>query len=326
MNWDFINQHKGKFKKKQKLEAYNHEHIQKLLEICDNRTRCIVLIFASTGIRIGVLPELRKKQLKRIGELYQFIIYENEEEEYITFCTPECANAIDNYFAYRERAGEVITEESYLIRKEFDSEDILQVKNECEPVATSTIRNVISKRMIKAGLRKLEHDVDKTHRKQIPIDHGFRMFFCSQLVNADLNTEKRYLLEGHSLLNNDKSYVRVKEELHDEYIKAIPFLTIDPKNKLEKEVKKLTEQNNETIVNELEHKRTVHMLIEENNKTKQEMEKLKETSDKMFKWMQYLEDNRIKQIQLEQGLPKDVMDPVYEARRKRNSPPWEVEE
>ena len=76
---------------------------------------------------------------------------------------------------------------------------------------TSTIRNVISKRMIKAQLRKLEHDVDKTHRKQIPIDHGFRMFFCSQLVNAKLNTEKRYLLEGHSLINNDKSYVRVKK-------------------------------------------------------------------------------------------------------------------
>ena len=36
------------------------------------------------------------------------------------------------------------------------------------------------------------------------------------------------------------------------------------------------------------------MLIEENNKTKQEMEKLKETTDKMFKWMEYLEDKRIK--------------------------------
>ena len=57
LNWDYINQHKGKFKKKQKLEAYNHEHIQKLLEICDHRTRCIVLIFASTGIRIGALPD-----------------------------------------------------------------------------------------------------------------------------------------------------------------------------------------------------------------------------------------------------------------------------
>jgi len=239
LNWDYINQHKGKFKKKQKLEAYTHEHIQKLLEICDIRSRVIVLIFASTGIRIGGLPELRKKQLKRIGELYQFTIYENEEEEYITFCTPECAVAIDNYLAYRERAGEVITEESYLIRKEFDSEDIIQVKSECEPVATSTIRNVISKRMIKAGLRKLEHDVDKTHRKQIPIDHGFRMFFTSQLVKSKLQPELRWLLEGHSLPKNDNSYVRVKEELPNEYFKAIDLLTINPENRLRRKVEKL---------------------------------------------------------------------------------------
>jgi hypothetical protein len=278
LNWDYINQHKGKFKKKQKLEAYKHEQVQKLLEICDIRTRVIVLIFASTGIRIGGLPELRKKQLMRIGELYQFTIYENEEEEYITFCTPECAIAIDNYLAYRERAGEVITEESYLIRKEFDSEDIIQVRNECEPVATSTIRNVMSKRMIKAGLRKLEHDVDKTHRKQIPIDHGFRMFFTSQLVKSKLQPEYRWLLEGHSLPKNDDSYVRVKEELPDEYLKAVPFLTIDPKNNLEKEVQELTDEKNEVLIKELEHKRTVQMLIEENNKTKQEILELRQRS------------------------------------------------
>ena len=269
LNWDFINQHKGKFKKKQKLEAYIHEQIQELLKICDIRTRVIVLIFASTGIRIGALPELKYKHLAKIGGLYQFSIYQNEEEEYITFCTPECATALDNYLAYRERSGEVITEESYLIRKEFDPEDVIQVKSECEPVATSTIRNVISKRMIKAGLRKLEHDVDKTHRKQIPIDHGFRMFYCSQLVKSKLQPELRWLLEGHSLLKNDKSYVRVKEELHDEYLKAIPLLTIDPENKLEKKVEELTEQNNETVVKELEHKRTVRDAYrrEQQNKT-----------------------------------------------------------
>ena len=167
--------------------------------------------------------------------------------------------------------------------------------------------------MIKVGLRKLEHDVDKTHRKQIPIDHGFRMFYCSQLVKSKLQPELRWLLEGHSLLKNDKSYVRVKEELHDEYLKAIPLLTIDPENKLEKKVEELTEQNNETVVKELEHKRTVRMLIEENNKTKQEMEKLKEKQDQMLNWMEHLEDKRIKEIELEQGLPKDVMKPVYEA-------------
>lgn len=142
---------------------------------------------------------------------------------------------------------------------------------------------MISRRMIKAGLRQLEHDVDKTHRKQIPIDHGFRMFFCSQLVNADLNTEKRYLLEGHSLLNNDKSYVRVKEELHDEYINAIPVLTIDPKNKLEKEVKKLTEQNNEVVVKELEHKRTVQMLVEQITELRRDAESGKTWRENMEK-------------------------------------------
>ena len=97
LNWDFINQHKGKFKKKQKLEVYIHEQIQELLKICDIRTRVIVLIFASTGIRIGALPELKYKHLAKIGGLYQFSIYQNEEEEYITFCTPECATALDNY-------------------------------------------------------------------------------------------------------------------------------------------------------------------------------------------------------------------------------------
>lgn len=162
-----------------------------------------------------------------------------------------------------------------MIRKEFDSEDIQQVKSECNPVATSTIRNVISKRMIKAGLRKLEHDVDKTHRKKIPIDHGFRMFFTSQVVKSKLQPEYRWLLEGHSLPKNDDSYVRVKEELHDEYLKAVPFLTINQENILNEKVLELTEEKNEIVIKELEHKKTVNMLVEENKKL-QEKEKQRE--------------------------------------------------
>lgn len=266
LNWDFINQHKGKFKKKQKLEAYNREQIEKLLEICDHRTRCIVLMFASTGIRVSALSELRKKHLKRIGSLYEFTIYENEEEEYTTFCTPECAVSIDNYFEYRERAGEVISEDTFLIRREFDSEDLQQVRSECIPVSASTIRNVMSKRLVKAGIRKIEHDTDTTHRKNIPIDHGFRMFYCSQLVNANLNTEKRYLLEGHCLRKNDPSYIRVKEQLHDEYIKAIDLLTIDKTNILEKQVTEQKQQLNEVEVLKLEYNNKLDLVLQEKKK------------------------------------------------------------
>jgi integrase len=116
LNWEFINQYKGEFKRKQRDESYTHEQIQRLLDISKYRTKVLVLIFASTGARVGAIPDLKKKHLKRIGDLYQFTFYEGYREEYITFCTPECAKAIDDYLAYRERAGEVITDESYLIR------------------------------------------------------------------------------------------------------------------------------------------------------------------------------------------------------------------
>jgi hypothetical protein len=245
LNWDFINQYKGEFKKKQKDEAYTHEQIQKLLDISGIRTRVLVLIFSSTGARVGAIPDLKKKHLKRIGDVYEFTFYEGYEDEYLTFCTPECANAIDEYFAYRERSGEVLTEESYLIRNEFDSNDLEQVRKQSKPMAKSTIRGIMLHLMLQAGIRKVKKGADTTHRKEIKEPHGFRKFFTSQCVNANLNTEKRMLLEGHSLPRNDPAYVRVKKELYNEYRKAINNLTINPENRLKQENKKLVEETNQ---------------------------------------------------------------------------------
>lgn len=74
-------------------------------------------------------------------------------------------------------------------------------------------------------------------RKDVPIAHGFRKFFTSQLVEADLKTELRWLLEGHNLKGNDSNYVRVSEKrLQEEYEKAIDKLTIDPANRLQRAV------------------------------------------------------------------------------------------
>jgi hypothetical protein len=95
--------------------------------------------------------------------------------------------------------------------------------------------------LIKSGIREVKHTIDKSHRKKISELHGFRKFFSTQLVNAGLNTEKRWLIEGHALKANDRSYVKpTLQELHDEYIKAIDKLTIDPANRLRKKVELLT--------------------------------------------------------------------------------------
>lgn len=74
----------------------------------------------------------------------------------------------------------------------------------------------------------------------VPIAHGFRKFFSSQLVEVDLKTELRWLLEGHNLKGNDPAYVRTSEKnLQEEYKKSIDNLTIDPANRLRRTVETL---------------------------------------------------------------------------------------
>jgi hypothetical protein len=52
-------------------------------------------------MRIGAINILKIKHLQNIEQynLYKITVYENEEEdEYTTFCTPECKMAIDSFW------------------------------------------------------------------------------------------------------------------------------------------------------------------------------------------------------------------------------------
>jgi integrase len=48
--------------------AYTHEEIQRILLNCDERTRIIVLLLASTGMRIGAVSDIRLADLTEIPE------------------------------------------------------------------------------------------------------------------------------------------------------------------------------------------------------------------------------------------------------------------
>jgi integrase len=90
--------------KNQKDRAYTTQEISQLLKFCDERAKALVLLFASTGIRIGAVPDLKLKHLQKIPEhnLYQISVYYGFKEEYYCFTTPEAAKAIDDYLQYRE--------------------------------------------------------------------------------------------------------------------------------------------------------------------------------------------------------------------------------
>jgi len=47
-----------------KDRAYTHEEIGKMLEIADERMRAVILLLASTGMRIGTIPSLKLKNLE----------------------------------------------------------------------------------------------------------------------------------------------------------------------------------------------------------------------------------------------------------------------
>jgi len=85
-----------------KDRGYTHEEIQKILEFSDQRLKTAFLVLASTGIRIGALQLIKISDLERIDNLYKITVYRGDNEEYNTFCSPECAREIDSYLDYRK--------------------------------------------------------------------------------------------------------------------------------------------------------------------------------------------------------------------------------
>ncbi len=67
LNWPFILRHVGKGKTR-KDKAYNHDQIRKALSVCTNRNRVLLMMYSSSGIRRGAIPELRKRHLVPIDK------------------------------------------------------------------------------------------------------------------------------------------------------------------------------------------------------------------------------------------------------------------
>lgn len=216
--------------KTMKNTAYTTQDIEKMMNISKPRTRLIILIYSSTGIRRAALLELKLKHIEKIEDgIYSFTIYENTKEEQITYCTVECATAIDQYIEYRREAGEDINRESWLIRNDFDIHNKYSVKN---PKQTSAINinTIIRNVLIKVGLRSINQP--QSLRNEKSTIHAFRKFFTTQLVNSNINPEIREMLLGHKIGLTGVYYRPSEKDMLTEYYKAVPLLTISNEERL----------------------------------------------------------------------------------------------
>jgi integrase len=185
LRWKKIYSYAGQIKKKGKDRPYTKEEISRFLEKADQRERVIILLMCSTGMRIGGLPTLKIRNLENVEKynIYQITVYENDNEEYTTLCTPECKRAIDSYLEYRKRQGELLKDDAPLIREEFDITDELHIANP-RPISVETLRGIIKRLGAMSGVieKRAQIKDDNNNNKKIerrPVmgTHGFRKFF-----------------------------------------------------------------------------------------------------------------------------------------------------
>lgn len=239
---------RGRNKRNRKDRPYTHFEILNMLEKADQRGRVIILLMASSGIRVGAIPSLKIRNLERIEKynVYRITVYENEDEEYVTFCTLECAMAIDSYLEYRQRHGErPLKEDAPLIREEFNIHDEIRATRP-KPLGVQTFLKLIKSVGIRSGVieRSAMLEDGRGQRRPVKQTHGFRKFFQTTAITSGMSPLYAEFLMGHSSGGLAlESYVRPTEndllEGNDKmigYVGIIDALTINEEHKLRREV------------------------------------------------------------------------------------------
>ena len=244
INKEKIGKFLGESGRKNIDRSYTHEEIKKILDVSDLRMKSVILLMASTGMRIGAITDLKLKHLEEIDKekIYKITIYEKSKDQYYTFCSPECHSMIKSYLDFRTKSGELLDKESYLIREQFDIDDFEQIRKKSHKISLFTLRNGIQTLLRKSGITEINPNYNHGDRNVIPMTHGFRKFWMNQAVKSKMNPEAREMLLGHRIGLASAYYRPSEDDLLDAYLVAVDNLTINEENRLKKKVEKLQDR------------------------------------------------------------------------------------
>ena len=269
IEWEWVKQFNKGDDSKHEIKGYSKEQIAKMLNYCDIRTRALVLLLASTGMRIGAIPSLRMKDLTLREEfgLYQVKVYPKDKHQYFTFTTPEARQALDAYFKDRERAGEILTPQSQVIRDKIDLNNGLKIRHP-KNYTVNALSKTLYDMTVRAGIRVAEPlkegQILGGIRHETPTAHGFKHFTITQMGNAGINERHLKKMVDHKVAENNTYYNFSPDDLLASYVKAIDALTIDPKHRLEERVKELQSIKDEEV-------RRLQMQVDEMQKAMMKM-------------------------------------------------------
>lgn len=243
--------------------GYERAEIQKMLGFIRGPIdKALILVAASSGIREGGFA-LNWEDLipvYKIDDKIVFSITESEESRAQIVC-----GVLTVYKKTREEYPAFITPEAYKAILDYKQAWIREVGKEPLPtdplfkeagpfarqLQSEAIRRRITRVAEKAGIRTPL--VKGKRRHVVPIMNGFRRFFNKvnkEAISKDSPLaaliKKEYMMDHVGLVKLDRNYFKTHlAELVEEYLNAVPHLTISDEEREKALNKKLRIENNE---------------------------------------------------------------------------------
>ena len=252
------------------------EEVRGMLKGVDRRTRFVVLAMASSGIRVGAFDWLKVRDLAVLGSGVGLLtVYRGEPEEYPAFVTPEAVAAWEDYRRERERVGEKILPGSPLVRDKWDYVGVRYDRQRvapdiAHPLKSAALKHLVERAWMRSGLKS------PAKGGGVKACHGFRKFAKTQLSRAGLKWEDSEALLGHRM----PYYKPTVEHLEQEYLKAVPFLTVSEAEEAKRELTKEKEENEkkwkDDRLEKLELKEVIRELQDRQDRTDRILEAVAE--------------------------------------------------
>ncbi len=248
--------------KKGNSKPFTDEDIQKMLDYTNSsRNKALVLFFSSVGGRSAVLtdPVLCFKHLHSMPfGCKAVLMYENSDEEYWGFLTPESSRALEVYRDERIRKGEVITPDSplFVIGKNAG-------RFKVEPhLSLPALNSIFDNLERKAHVEKIKTG----NRYDKALMYGFRKRYNTILkINSNINSNIAEKLLAHKNGLDGVYFKPTREECFAEFVKAVPQLIVSKAEKLSLQLEKSESDKDEKILKLETEMKEVYKLLERIN-------------------------------------------------------------
>lgn len=275
--------------------GYTREEISQILNFTNPMETAVTHVASSSGIRRGgfdftwdcIIPIYKKDNDLIMGNYNDtndsdlicgmISVYKGSNEQYFALFTPEAWKSIKNYQTYwrSETLHEPKSKDPFLKR----------VGPSIIPLSPDALANRLNKVSKKSKIREPLTDGKRIH--EVPIMNGFRRFFNK--INKETFSrdsplasliKKEMMLSHTGLLKLDKNYFQTHwKELVEEYLQAVPALTISSEERVKAELGKVRKRN----ISLEDHEKTLSELQKQMKKQQQQFDYFMQQQDELKK-------------------------------------------